>query len=233
MQQNKIQILSTAPLREDLVERTSEAGIVMEVISFIETEPIQSIEVQQEIEQVLLQMATVVFTSGNAVEAVAAELDGQQPEWEIFCLGGSTRELVTRYFGAQAIAGFADNALDLAETISVTSDATDVIFFCGDLRRPELVNNLHKNGIEVEEIVVYQTIVVPQKLKKDYDGVLFFSPSAVNGFFKLNKAAEKTVFFAIGKTTESELRKKVRNKILVSQEPSKENVVEMAIEYFT
>ena len=233
MQHNKIKILCTRPVGEELIERATEAGIEMDVISFIEPEPIQSIEVQQEIEQALLQSATVVFTSGNAVEAVAAELEGQEPEWEVFCLGRSTFDLASRYFGPEKITGFADNAFELAETISETSDATEVIFFCGDLRRPELPQNLNDKGIEVNEIVVYQTLIRPQKLKKDYDGVLFFSPSAVDGYFELNKPTEKTIFFAIGKTTASEIKKKAKNKIIVSVEPTKETVVEMAIEYFT
>ena len=233
MQLNKIQILCTRPLSEELIDRALEAGIEIEVISFIETEPIRTIEVQQEIEHALLHAATVVFTSGNAVEAVATELEGHEPEWEIFCLGQSTLDLVTRYFGAERIAGFADNATELAETINDASGATEVIFFCGDLRRPELTNSLRQNGVEVDEIVVYQTVMVPQKLKKNYDGVLFFSPSAVISFFKLNRAGEKTIFFAIGKTTAAELKKKTTNKILVSEEPTKETVVELAIEYYT
>ena len=233
MQHNKIQILCTRPVSQELIDRALEAGIEMEVISFIETEPIRTIEVQQEIEQASLHSATVVFTSGNAVEAVATELEGHEPEWEIFCLGQSTLDLVTRYFGPGLIAGFADNAAELAESIIETGGATDVIFFCGDLRRPELTNSLQQSGIEVEEIVVYQTVLVPQKLKKNYDGVLFFSPSAVNSFFELNKAGEKTIFFAIGKTTAAELKKKTTNKILVSEEPTKETVVELAIEYYT
>ena len=233
MQHHKIQILCTRPVSEELIERATEAGIAMEVIPFIETESIKSIEVQQEIEQALLQTATVVFTSGNAVESVAAELEGLQPEWEIFCLGKATMELVTRYFGAEKIAGFADSALELAETIKETSDASEVIFFCGDLRRPDLPDSLLEKGIDVNEIVVYQTILLPQKLKKNYDGVLFFSPSAVNSFFKLNKEPDKAVFFAVGKTTASEINKHTKNKVMVSEEPTKENVVEMAIEYFT
>jgi len=233
MRQNRITILSTGALPTYLAEEAEANNIQTDIISFIKTESIQSIEVQQEIEQASLHSATVVFTSGNAVEAVATELDGHEPEWEIFCLGQSTLDLVTRYFGPGLIAGFADNAAELAESIIETGGATDVIFFCGDLRRSELTNSLQQSGIEVEEIVVYQTVLVPQKLKKNYDGVLFFSPSAVNSFFELNKAGEKTIFFAIGKTTAAELKKKTTNKILVSEEPTKETVVELAIEYYT
>jgi uroporphyrinogen-III synthase len=233
MQQNRIRILSTRPLSNELIEHALQAGIELEIVPFIETEAIQSIEVQQEIQNAILQTATAVFTSGNAVEAVAAELEGQYPNWEIFCLGKSTMDLASRYFGLPQIAGYADNAQDLAEVIGDSSNATEVIFFCGDQRRHELPDSLRQKGIEVAEIVVYQTVLVPQKLKKNYHGILFFSPSAVNSFFKLNTPGERTILFAIGNTTASELRTKTKNKVLVSEEPSKVNVVEMAIEFFT
>ena len=233
MQQNKISILCTKQVSEHFIETAAASGIDLEVDLFIETEPIHTIEVQQEIEQALLQETTVVFTSAKAVEVVAAELDGHEPAWEIFCLGNSTGELVRKYFGTQSIAGLADNAEELADEIVNFSDINEVIFFCGDQRRPELPDQLHQKGIEVEEIVVYQTIPIPHKLKRSYDGVLFFSPSAVNSFFKLNKGREGTIFFAIGNTTAAEIKMHTKNKIIVSDEPSKERLVEMAIEFFS
>ncbi|HYJ38530.1 MAG TPA: uroporphyrinogen-III synthase [Chitinophagaceae bacterium] len=233
MQRNKVSILCTKQVSGHFIESAAASGIDLEVDAFIETEPIHTIEVQQEIEQALLQTTTVVFTSGRAVEVVAAELDGHEPEWEIYCLGNSTGELARKYFGNQNIVGLADNAVDLADIIVNSSDINEVIFFCGDQRRPELPDQLHQKGIEVEEIVVYQTIPIPHKLKRSYDGVLFFSPSAVNSFFKLNKGMERTIFFAIGNTTAAEIDKHTKNKIIVSDEPSKERLVEIAIEFFS
>jgi uroporphyrinogen-III synthase len=94
MEQNNINILCTRPLNTFLVEDAKAAGIVIDEISFIETEPIQTIEVQQEIEQALLLSATVVFTSMNAVDAVAAWQYEQQPDWNIYCIGTTTKKLV-------------------------------------------------------------------------------------------------------------------------------------------
>src|SRR6516165_5949855 len=94
MPQNNVHILITRAVDESLLDGARELGLDMEVISFIETEPIQTVELQQEIENALLQTATIVFTSVNAVEAVAAQLDGQEPDWEIFCIGKKTKELV-------------------------------------------------------------------------------------------------------------------------------------------
>jgi len=233
MQQNKIPILCTRPLPEWLIAEAATAGMDIEVVSFIETEAIQTIEVQQEIEQALLQSAVVIFTSMNAVEAVAEQLDDQHPDWSIYAIGTATKRLVAEHFGENLIAGTANDAAELAERIVEDGVADEVIFFCGDQRREELPEILRKANIEVNEITVYQTIELPHEIKPEYWGILFFSPSAVRSFFKKNKPAEKTVLFAIGNTTAKEIQKFTANTIIISDEPGKENLVQKMITYFS
>jgi uroporphyrinogen-III synthase len=232
MQQNKIDILCTRPLTEALIEEAANAGIVIDEIPFIETESILSVEVQQEIELAATEIATVVFTSMNAVDAVTIFLDGHQPEWTIYSIGTATARLITAYFGEERIAGTANDASALAELIAEDRFTDEVIFFCGDQRRDELPDILRQHDIEVNEIVVYQTIEVPRKIDKEYYGILFFSPSAVRSFFKANKLPEKTIVFAIGNTTANEIKKFSNSKIIISDEPGKENLVQKMMEYF-
>jgi uroporphyrinogen-III synthase len=230
--QSKIPILCTRPLPASLLQEAADAGIAIDEISFIETESILSVEVQQEIELVSTEIATVVFTSMNAVDAVTIFLDGHQPEWMIYSIGTATGRLVKEYFGEERIAGTANDASALAELIAEDRFTDEVIFFCGDQRRDELPDILKQHNIEVNEIVVYQTIEVPRKITKEYFGILFFSPSAVRSFFKVNKVESKTILFAIGNTTANEIKKFSSNKIIVSDEPGKENLVQKMIEYF-
>jgi uroporphyrinogen-III synthase len=231
--QNNITILCTRPLPESLVEEASEQGITIDEISFIETSPILDIEVQQEVEQAALQIATVVFTSMNAVETVADYLDGQPVEWSIYCMGNTTQQLVKKYFGAQQLAGIANSASELAELLVEEGNTEEVIFFCGDQRRDELPEILRSHEIEVTEITVYQTIAVTHTIDKAYHGILFFSPSAVTSFFSKNKIPSTTVLFAIGSTTANEIKKYTGNKIIISNQPGKENLVRKMMEYFT
>lgn len=233
MQQTNINILSTRPLDKALVADAKNNGIIIDEVSFIETKPVQSVELQQEIEQTLLQLATVVFTSMNAVDAVVTIKDEQQPNWKIYCIGNTTRQLVKNYFGEESIAGTANSAAELAERIVEEANTVKLIFFCGDQRRAELPDILRQNQIEVTEIIVYQTIPLPQKIKKEYNGILFFSPSAVESFFSSNKIDNQTILFAIGDTTASEIKKHTKNQILISDEPGKEKLVLKMIEYFT
>ncbi|MBI3139843.1 MAG: uroporphyrinogen-III synthase [Sphingobacteriales bacterium] len=232
MQPAKYSILSTRPLQETLIAETTDTGIRVDVVSFIETEPFSTIETIQEIEQAYLQSATVVFTSMNAVEAVAARQEGQQPDWYIYCTGHTTRQRVEKYFGKELIAGTAGSAAELADRILAAEGTDHVLFFCGDRRRDELPAMLRSHGIEVEEIRVYQTIAVPQKVSQYYDGILFFSPSAVESFFSNNRLPGQTTLFAIGPTTAEAIRKYSQNKTVICEQPGKDYLLQQAIRYF-
>jgi len=233
MQQNNIQILCTRPLPESLIELAGAAGIEINVSPFIETESILSVEIQQEIELLSFQTAIVVFTSMNAVDAVTGLLDGHQPDWTIYSIGTATGRLVKEYFGEEKIAGTASDAASLAMVIAVDRFAEEVIFFCGDQRRDELPAMLRQQGIDVNEIVVYQTIYLPHTIEQHYHGILFFSPTAVQSFFQKNKLNDTTILFAIGNTTANEIKKFTTNKIIISDAPGKENLVDKMMEYFS
>jgi len=207
MEQNRIQILSTKSLPGSLVEKSLVKGIMMEVVPFIQTETIDSVEVQQEVEQAAVKSTTVIFTSKNAVEAVISLLEDQHPDWSIYCIGHATKESVADYFGEDKIMATADNATDLAELIVQENPVDEALFFCGNQRRDELPDRLKANDIEVQEIRVYHTVAVPKKITKKYDGIVFFSPSAVDSFFTVNKLPPNTILFAIGNTTANSIKK--------------------------
>ena len=228
-----IPILCTRPLPATLIDEAMQEGLTIEVLSFIETESILSVEVQQEIEQASLKSSIVVFTSMNAVDAVTNFLDGHKPDWTIYSLGATTQKLIGDYFGGERIAGTANDAAALAALITKQAVAGEVIFFCGDQRREELPAILKQHSIDVQEIIVYQTIATPHKINKGYHGILFFSPSAVDSFFSVNKIPESTILFAIGNTTANEIKKHTNNKINISAAPGKENLVHKMMEFFS
>jgi len=233
MEGNKINILSTRPLIASLIDEAKAKGILIEIVSFIATEPIETVEVQQEVEQALLLSTNVIFTSMNAVEAVAAQLEDQQPDWNIYTIGHTTMELVKKYFGEDSINGTAGSAEELAELIVEDGTIHEVIFFCGDQRRDELPDTLNSNDIDVQEIEVYTTVATPHKLTKQYEGILFFSPSAVQSFFSVNKLSSNTILFAIGDTTANAIKKYSTNKIIISETPVKEDLVREMMEFFS
>jgi uroporphyrinogen-III synthase len=233
MENKNISILSTRPVGQELIDYAAGNGVKIEQLSFIRTEPVESVEVQQEIESAALLTTTIVFTSMNAVDAVAEQLNDMQPDWSIFCIGHATQEKVSQHFGKHMIAGTADNASELAELIIEEMDIDEVFFFCGDQRREELPTTLRDTGIEVNEIVVYQTIATPQKVKEAYQAFIFFSPSAVESIFSINKPNASALFFAIGETTAQAIQKYHKGQIIISPEPSKQSMIETAIDFFS
>ena len=227
-----VNILCTRPIDQSLINSARSKGNFIEVLSFIETTPLKTITLQQEIEDALGSAATVVFTSMNAVEAVAAYLDGHQPQWKIYSIGTTTDQLINKYFGEGLVTGTAFNAADLAALIVKDSLAEKLIFFCGNQRRDELPAILRNNNIAVTEIEVYQTTAVPHKIDKAYDGILFFSPSAAESFFSNNTVSPQTILFAIGNTTADAIKSFSDNKIIIADTAGKENLVKQMIVYF-
>ena len=230
---NNIQLLSTRPVGTALVEAAAAFGIVLDERAFIETKPIVSDDVVRAVAERLQQQATVAFTSMNAVEAVAALKKDRQPHWTIYSVGSNTSRLAAAYFGAEQMAGTASSAAALAEQIIRSGNTSAIVFFCGNQRLDELPDLLRSQGIRVDEIVVYETLQRQQRVTTDYDGILFFSPSAVHSFFSTNNPQEGTVFFAIGSTTAAAIGKYTHHKVVVSMEPGKENLVKEAIAYFS
>jgi uroporphyrinogen-III synthase len=256
---NKIRILSTRPLDPSLTEQAAEQGILLESLSFIETHPLVDEALCGKITGLAGDAAMVAFTSMNAVDAVAgclgavaagagsqesadaARAGGQKENiakggiatsWKIFCIGSATQEHVRENFGQGSIAGTADSASALAAVIAGHSDIKEIVFFCGDQRRDELPKKLWDSGVRVKEYVVYHTRSTPHTISKDYDGVVFFSPSAVNSFFSINTLPAATVLFAIGHTTADAIREWCINPVTVSDSPGKTALLRQVIDHF-
>ncbi len=231
MPDKKFTILSTRPLEQSLIAQAIANNIEIDSISFIRTEPVKNADVKKRINEIFIQSLPVVFTSMNAADAVADYLSGTQPQWNIYSLGTATKNVISQHFPQSSIISDTDNASSLADKI-IMNEEKSLIFFCGDLRRDELPHKLAAHNIALEEIIVYKTIPVSKKTEKDYDGILFFSPSAVESFFSLNTVSEQTILFAIGSTTAACLRQHSDNEIITSDYPGKKNLVEKSIDHF-
>ena len=238
MKKIKLKILSTKVLSRETIDKASLIDLEIDELPFITTEPIKTDELKSNLKSFLQQNITAVFTSKNAVQAFDQIANGNVP-WNIFCIGQSTKKLASKIFGEEKISGVADNAAALSEVI-LHADATlaigikKVIFFCGKQRRDELPIKLKEKGLEVEEIIVYETLETPQKIsRKNYDGILFFSPSAVNSFFSLNKINELMQIFVIGKTTADAIQQHTNKELIIAEIPGEENMIDLVISHFS
>jgi uroporphyrinogen-III synthase len=218
----QVSILSTKELPLSLLAAAAEQGMDITVAQFIHIQPVAATYSVPE-------NSVVVFTSANAVNNVRLI----HPTWQIFCMGGATLEaLLARRPDAQVTAT-ASNATALAEQIIAQGKISDVVFFCGNIRRNELPDLLHQHHINVQEIVVYETIEAPAVTTNIYDGIFFFSPSGVRSYFTVNTLPANTVCFAIGNTTAAKLKEYTTNKIITNPDvPSATQMLQTAISYF-
>lgn len=230
MQKCEGHILSTAPLPESVLQEAAAQHLKIDVVPFIQTKPAIDAAMATRIRHLFQKPITVVFTSTNAVAAVAAIF--QKPgAARVYAVGNATAKAAAQLF-QMPIAGTADNAAALAEMI-ITDEIKEVIFFCGNKRRDELPEQLHKANILVQELVVYETVETPCTVENGYTAILFYSPSGVHSFFSANRLSPKTLLFAIGNTTATAIKRHTKHLVLVAQQPDKEAVVRQAIQYIT
>jgi uroporphyrinogen-III synthase len=228
---NNIRILSTRSLQESIIVMAAEKGVLIDTESFIKTEPVDTDAVKEQIQLLAKKKITGIFTSMNGVEAVTSKLTAK-PDWKIFCMGGATKELVNKFFGAKSIAATARDADTLSAKIIADKETGEVVFFCGDQRLDNLPETLHAGKKNLKELVVYTTVNTPKLIEKNYDGIVFFSPSAVHSFFDVNTIATDVTIFAIGKTTAAAAHTYVENELVTSKWPGKEQMIEQVIQYY-
>jgi uroporphyrinogen-III synthase len=228
MSDRRTTILSTASLPLDRIGNIP-AAVDIQIIPFIEIIPRRGVELMPVIAAYGAEKINVVFTSAHAVKFVAALLK-EVPDWTIYCIRNETRIAVLNWFGSDVTCKFASNALFLSR-LMISEGVEKAVFFCGDQRLDILPDNLRKNGIELSELVVYETRPTPVKLKEKPEIILFFSPSAVRSFFSMNEILPGTVLIAMGTSTESALRQTTDQPVIISPEADKKYVVNMALEY--
>ena len=171
----------------------------------------------------------LIFSSQNAVLSLMEQKDWQRlTSKSVFCVGEKTKELLEA--NGFTVDVYMDYASELAEIITLIYNKESYTFFSGNLRKETLPKALKNAGITFNEIEVYQTKLAPFKISKEenFDGILFFSPSAVESYLT-NNTITKEVCFCIGETTASALENKTKN-IIVAAQPPIEDVIEAVIE---
>lgn len=173
-----------------------------------------------------------VFTSSNGVKALEQLMrSGLQvrPNTKLFAVGSKTRDALQE-LGLDAKIPARENAEGLAELIGNEGKVDSVLYFHGNLSRNELANGLEDEGIEVIELEVYKTIINEVYLPEEpISAVLFYSPSAVEGFKKgtgFEDAENLPVLFAIGPTTGEALQQASGQPVEIAEKPSTETLLQ-------
>jgi uroporphyrinogen-III synthase len=217
---NRRRVLFTRKIDDDLVKYASEHGIEIIEKDMIEIRPLKTDAIATLVNS--LSGNIVVFTSANAVKAVAEQMrnENRLNSCRLYVVGESTGAAVLNYLKVVPEPVTTSDARSLALEIIRREQPGPVIFFCGDRRRDELPRALIDAGYELNEVIVYQTDLTPKRVHEQVDAVVFLSPSAVQSFFLLNKVEQSTVCYSIGNTTTAELRKYNAASIITANEPS-------------
>ena len=171
----------------------------------------------------------IIFTSQNAAQSVLLHPKcSALKSKKVFCVGIKTKALLEE--NGFNVGVYVDYASDLAEIITLIYSNESFTFFSGNLRKETLPKALKAAHVKYNEIQVYETTLAPQKIKTAVDGILFFSPSAVESYLKDNKIKNE-ICFCIGITTAEALEKTTKN-IIIADQPSVEDVIEDVIEEF-
>jgi hydroxymethylbilane synthase len=170
----------------------------------------------------------VIITSKNAVEALLHNFDSSELDFKhVYCVGRRTRKLIQSKLGIKA--HMEPNAKALGDYLTSQLTATEVTYFCSNMRLDTLPDLLGTHGFTVNEVIAYETKYVAKKLETEVIGILFYSPSTVESFLKANKA--KGIAFCIGETTAAAARPYFKD-VAVAKIPTIESVIELVNLHF-
>ena len=171
----------------------------------------------------------LIFTSKNAFKSFLLNDNAVQfKDTIIFCVGSKTKEVIEK--NGYTVLAYADTAEQLSDIIIMGHAAQSFTFFSGSMRRDTLPDALAKANIAVDEVEVYETVLTPHTIKAQLDGLLFFSPSAIESYLSAN-AITTQVCFCIGATTAAAL-KGITDNVIVANKPSVENVIIQVRNYY-
>jgi len=170
----------------------------------------------------------VIFTSQNAVQSILENFAVADLHFEnIYCVGRRTKKMIESKIGK--VIHSENSALKLAEhLVNQIPNDEEITFFCGDNRRDDLPDLLTKNNKNLTEIEVYSTQLSPVSLDQNYDGILFFSPSAIKSYLSANKGTKITAY-CIGQTTAKEAKKHF-SQVHIAKTPIVEKVIQLVNE---
>ena len=221
MNDSSIKILSTKKLMSNQRQFLLNAGFSLVEADFISIDFIKT--------DLKVTNDFLLFTSQNAVNSLLSNENFEDlKEKKCFCVGKKTKVLLDQN-GFQVLQAF-DYVEELTPFLITNYSQNSFTFFSGNLRQDTLPVALQKEGVIFEEKQVYTTSLTPKKINSQVDGILFFSPSAVQSYLIENNLSNE-ICFCIGTTTAKEVEKTTK-KVVIANQPTVENVIIQSINYF-
>jgi uroporphyrinogen-III synthase len=196
----------------------------------IQVEDYDAIKIEHSTTNIDLSFKNIIFTSQNTVKAFLKKIGGQNVQianYNGFCVGEKTKSLLEK--NDINVLEMTNYGVELAQILVEKYPNETFLFLCGNKRRNEIPAQLSKHKVSFKEQIVYQNTPNPVTFATDFDGILFFSPSAIESFTAKNKL-KNSIAFCIGTTTAAEA-KKHSNNIIVAEKPTVESVLDKVVAY--
>jgi len=220
----KINILSTKTLSKDLISILPVNNFNTLSLDFIQTNRIPFDE-----KEILNSSNHWIISSKNTLNILFDTYSLEDLKHIFFyCVGDKTSNIITH--NNLKLITSAQSSSDLAKDIVENYNQTVFTFIGGEMRRKELTRILKSQTIELSKYNVYSTNLFPCKIESKQNGILFFSPSAVQSFVLKNTITTEQLF-CIGNTTANEAKQYSTN-INIAQNQTIESVIELVKTYY-
>ena len=188
----------------------------------------------------ILDFSAVIFTSRQAVDhffRIAKEVRADIPEdMKYFCISESTAYYLQNYvqYRKRKIFHGKQSFADLMDVIKKHKE-DNYLFPCSEIHKSDIPDALNAEGIKFEKAIIYRTLACDLTTVdiKQYDMLVFFSPSGVKSLFKNfpDFKQNEQVIATFGKTT-ADAAKEAGLKLNVTAPSQVAPSMTMAIEQF-
>lgn len=229
MSDDQIHIVSTRKIDLNNKDRALKNNVIIDDYNFLNITYLSTNEMKKALANSNLKF---VFTSANAVESVYQFIqknDFSVSSYYCYTIKGNTSDKAKSY-GFNIINTSVDGK-SLAEVI-IKNNEKEVVHFTTQHNREELSNTLKSASISYISIMVYDKTINEIKIPNSFNGILFFSPSQIDGFFLHNSLKNSIPAFCIGQTTQSHLQSFHHQNIQVASSADESVLVDLVINYF-
>jgi uroporphyrinogen-III synthase len=189
----------------------------------------------------LTRFHAIAFTSPRAASAFVQRLDQRRDRTDslaqlppVWSSGGATAEALGKIGPVRTPSALADQkigaAAALARALIASGAGGPVLFPCGELRRDELPARLRQEGIEVEEVICYRSVLVgddeARSAAEHASLLVVASPSVAQLLARACPPQTRPPILAVGPTTAAAARAAGWPPVAVAAEPTAESLAD-------
>jgi uroporphyrinogen-III synthase len=239
---------------QELTQRLSERGalpILFPLVSFAPPDDFTPLDAGL---RRLGDFDWLIFTSENAVHAIAERLASQDLSFEktgiprqVAAVGPATARAAEKAGFIVAFAAKSHSGAALANELGEAVRGSKIFLPRSDRANPDLPALLRQHGAQVTEAVAYKTLPPPDLDRSDLvsitsgsaDAILFFSPTAVEHFVqwigeeKFRNLQKDVAIVAVGPITAAALQKLQIARIVVAVDTTCDAVLEALRRHFS